>query len=56
MLDMLVKVLMEMVEFLPRIRMCLMNYLWVRLPNLAHLGKTLVSSNVEVDAMKWGDC
>ena len=53
MFDLLLKVLMGVIEFLARIKRCLKKYLWVRLLNLVHLGKILVSSNVEDVVMRW---
>ena len=51
---MLLKVLMGAIEFLAMIKRSLMKYLWVRLLSLVHLGKMLVSSNVEDVMMRWG--
>ena len=44
---------MGMIEFLARIKRGLMKYLWVRSLNLVHLGKRLVSSNVEDVVVRW---
>ena len=54
MFDILLKVLIDMREFLALINRCLMKCLWVRLPSLVHPKKLFVSSNVRVFAMKWG--